>query len=91
MKVGFDSKTYIKAQSRAIKKRLSYFEKMYLEIGGHLLEDKHATRVLPGYNLKSKVEILKKLKKRFDGKVKINIYLYLIKCTASNSNNWLAI
>ena len=62
MKKGFDSAIYIKAQSREVLKRVRKFKRLYLEWGGKLLYDGHASRVLPGYDITSKAKILKKLK-----------------------------
>ncbi len=63
MKRGFSTKLYLKAQTKAIKDRLSKFDnKLYLEFGGKLLYDGHAQRVLPGYGADAKIQLLKKLK-----------------------------
>ncbi|MBT3814940.1 DUF1846 family protein [Candidatus Woesearchaeota archaeon] len=63
MKRGFSTKKYLIAQTKAIKERLSKFDnKLYLEFGGKLLYDGHASRVLPGYEADAKVQLLKKLK-----------------------------
>ncbi|MBS3172022.1 DUF1846 family protein [Candidatus Woesearchaeota archaeon] len=61
---GFDSKKYIKAQTKAIKDRIKKYEKFYLEFGGKLVYDYHASRVLPGYDPTNKIKILKTLKNR---------------------------
>jgi len=61
MKIGFDSTKYIKAQKKSILERIDKFEKLYLEFGGKLLYDLHATRVLPGYNATTKIDLLKQL------------------------------
>ncbi|MBU0586595.1 DUF1846 family protein, partial [Candidatus Micrarchaeota archaeon] len=58
---GFNNEKYLEAQSAAIVKRASYFDKLYLEFGGKLLFDYHAARVLPGYRLNTKIEVVKKL------------------------------
>lgn len=63
MKKGFDSKKYIEAQTREILKRVKKFKRLYLEFGGKLIYDKHASRVLPGYKKTLKVSLLKKLNK----------------------------
>ena len=59
---GFDSSKYLKIQKAEILKRLSKFNRLYLEVGGHLCYDGHASRVLPGYLPKTKLILLKKLK-----------------------------
>ncbi len=61
MKKGFNSQTYIRAQTTEILKRVQKFNRLYLEFGGKLCYDNHASRVLPGYKKTTKVEILKKL------------------------------
>ena len=50
MKVGFDNQMYLKTQSEHIKERIASFgDKLYLEFGGKLFDDYHASRVLPGF------------------------------------------
>ena len=50
MKKGFDNEKYLKIQSEHIKERISKFgDKLYLEFGGKLFDDYHASRVLPGF------------------------------------------
>ena len=61
-KIGFDNKKYIRLQSQNIKKRVSQFNKLYLEFGGKLFDDNHASRVLPGFEPDSKIKMLLKLK-----------------------------
>jgi len=63
MKRGFDTEKYIRAQKKEILKRIKKFDRLYLEVGGHLAYDGHASRVLPGYNPKTKLELLKTLGK----------------------------
>jgi len=64
MKLGFDTKKYLSVQKRAIEERLSKFSgRLYLEFGGKLLDDFHASRVLPGYDANAKLTLLKSLKK----------------------------
>ena len=61
MRIGFDNDKYIKMQSEHIRERISKFEnKLYLELGGKLFDDYHASRVLPG-QLDSKIKMLAKL------------------------------
>ena len=62
MKKGFDNKKYIKVQSAKIKERFKMFDKLYLEIGGKLFDDYHASRVLPGFEPDVKINMLKELK-----------------------------
>ena len=62
MRTGFDNKKYIKLQSKKIKERIKMFDKLYLEIGGKLFDDSHASRVLPGFESDAKIQMLKELK-----------------------------
>lgn len=61
MEIGFDNEKYLEAQTKAIKERVGKFDKLYLEIGGRLTYDGHASRVLPGYKPKNKIHLLKAL------------------------------
>lgn len=62
-KIGFDDETYKKTQSEKINERIAQFGgKLYLEFGGKLFDDYHASRVLPGFKPDSKIEMLKKIK-----------------------------
>ncbi len=63
MKIGFDNEKYVSMQSQHILERISKFDnKLYLEIGGKLFDDYHASRVLPGFKPDSKLQMLLKLK-----------------------------
>ena len=63
MKTGFDNEKYLKIQSEQIKKRIAQFgDKLYLEFGGKLFDDHHASRVLPGFQPDSKLQMLLQLK-----------------------------
>ena len=62
MKKGFDNEKYLKIQSEHIKDRISKFrDKLYLEFGGKLFDDYHASRVLPGFEPDSKLRMLLQL------------------------------
>jgi uncharacterized protein (UPF0371 family) len=62
-KIGFDNKKYLSMQSEKIQERISSFgDKLYLEFGGKLFDDYHASRVLPGFEPDSKIKMLLKLK-----------------------------
>jgi uncharacterized protein (UPF0371 family) len=62
-KNGFDNELYLKEQSAAIIERVEKFNnKLYLEFGGKLLFDMHASRVLPGFDPNVKMRLLQKLK-----------------------------
>ena len=63
MKTGFDNNKYLKIQSEQIKKRIAQFgDKLYLEFGGKLFDDNHASRVLPGFQPDSKLQMLLQMK-----------------------------
>lgn len=64
---GFDNERYLEQQSREILERIDRFQgKLYLEFGGKLLYDYHASRVLPGYDPNVKIKLLKQLKDKID-------------------------
>ena len=62
MKKGFDSELYLKIQSEKIQERINMFDKLYLEFGGKIFDDFHASRVLPGFESNAKIKLLEKLK-----------------------------
>jgi uncharacterized protein (UPF0371 family) len=62
MKIGFDNEKYLAEQTAAINERVSRFsDKLYLEFGGKLLFDFHASRVLPGFDPNVKMRLLQSL------------------------------
>ena len=62
MKIGFDNDKYLKMQSQHIRERINQFgNKLYLEFGGKLFDDYHASRVLPGFEPDSKLRMLMQL------------------------------
>ena len=62
MKLGFDNEKYLKMQSEHIMERIKKFDnKLYLEFGGKLFDDFHASRVLPGFAADSKLQMLLQL------------------------------
>ncbi len=62
MKIGFDNQKYIETQSEHIRERIGQFGgKLYLEFGGKLYDDHHASRVLPGFEPDSKLRMLMQL------------------------------
>ena len=62
MKIGFDNQKYLKMQSEHIKERIDKFgDKLYLEFGGKLFDDYHASRVLPGFEPDAKLKMLMQL------------------------------
>lgn len=63
LRIGFDNEKYLELQSQKIRDRIKEFGgKLYLEFGGKLFDDYHASRVLPGFEPDSKIQILNKLK-----------------------------
>ena len=63
MKIGFDNNKYLSMQSSHIMERIAQFgDKLYLEFGGKLFDDYHASRVLPGFAPDSKLQMLLELK-----------------------------
>ncbi len=73
MKVGFDNNKYIELQSQKIRERISQFGgKLYLEFGGKLFDDYHASRVLPGFEPDSKIRMLSNLKNDVEIVIVIN-------------------
>ena len=72
-KSGFDNEKYLKLQSQKIQERISLFgEKLYLEFGGKLFDDFHASRVLPGFEPDSKIRMLIELKDEAEIIIAIN-------------------
>ncbi len=62
MRIGFDNEKYLRMQSEHIRERISQFDnKLYLEFGGKLFDDYHASRVLPGFEPDSKLRLLMQL------------------------------
>lgn len=62
MKIGFDNQKYLSMQSEHIRERINQFDnKLYLEFGGKLFDDYHASRVLPGFAPDSKLQMLMQL------------------------------
>ena len=72
-KIGFDNEKYIELQSSHIRRRIDQFGgKLYLEFGGKLFDDYHASRVLPGFAPDSKVRMLVQLKEEAEIVIVIN-------------------
>ena len=75
MKYGFDTEKYIKIQSEHIRERIAKFgDKLYMEFGGKLFDDFHASRILPGFEPDVKLKMLEKLKDELE----IIIVIWLI-------------
>ena len=73
--VGFDNEKYIQTQSAHIEQRIAQFGgKLYLEFGGKLFDDYHASRVLPGFAPDSKVNMLLQLKNQAEIVIAINSF-----------------
>ncbi|MBE6875347.1 MAG: DUF1846 domain-containing protein [Ruminococcus sp.] len=72
-KIGFDNDKYLKMQSEHIRERIAHFgDKLYLEFGGKLFDDYHASRVLPGFKPDSKLQMLLQLKDEAEIVIVIN-------------------
>lgn len=72
-KTGFDNDKYLKVQSEKIMERISKFGgKLYMEFGGKLFDDYHASRVLPGFQPDSKIRMLTKIRDNVEVVVVIN-------------------
>ncbi|MBN2121364.1 MAG: DUF1846 domain-containing protein [Candidatus Omnitrophica bacterium] len=66
-KVGFDNEKYLQEQTKAILERVERFDnKLYLEFGGKIIFDYHASRILPGFDPSVKMRLLKQLKDKAD-------------------------
>lgn len=75
MKIGFDNDKYLQMQSEHIRERIAQFGgKLYLEFGGKLFDDYHASRVLPGFKPDSKLQMLLQLKDEAEVVIAINAY-----------------
>ena len=73
MKIGFDNNQYLETQSQHIRDRIAKFGgKLYLEFGGKLFDDYHASRVLPGFKPDSKLQTLMQLKDEAEIVIVIN-------------------
>ena len=73
MKIGFDNNKYLSTQSQHIRERISQFgDKLYLEFGGKLFDDYHASRVLPGFAPDSKLRMLLQLADQAEIVIAIN-------------------
>ena len=70
--IAFDNEKYIKLQSEKILERISHFDKLYLEFGGKLFDDAHASRVLPGFKPDSKLQMLRSIKDKIEIIITIN-------------------
>ncbi|MDE5754527.1 MAG: DUF1846 family protein, partial [Oscillospiraceae bacterium] len=72
-KIGFDNQKYLTMQSAHIRERIANFGgKLYLEFGGKLFDDYHASRVLPGFKPDSKLQMLLQLKEEAEIVIVIN-------------------
>ncbi len=64
--LAFDQEKYLETQTKEILKRVKKFNKLYLEVGGKLIDDQHAARVLPGFKPSTKIDLLRKLKSKLE-------------------------
>ena len=73
VKLGYDNEKYLRTQSAHIQQRLNFFGgKLYLEFGGKLYDDYHASRVLPGFQPDSKLRMLLQMKEQVEMVIAIN-------------------
>ncbi|MBQ9130016.1 MAG: DUF1846 domain-containing protein, partial [Clostridia bacterium] len=73
MRIGFDNEKYLSLQSDCIRQRIEQFGgKLYLELGGKLFDDYHASRVLPGFEPDSKIRMFSQLKDDVEIIISIN-------------------
>ena len=73
MKIAFDNKKYLELQSENILNRVEKFgNKLYLEFGGKLFDDFHASRVLPGFQPDTKLKMLLEIKEKVEVVIAIN-------------------
>ena len=73
MKIGFDNEKYLKIQSEQIRERIAQFDgKLYMELGGKLFDDHHASRILPGFQPDSKLRMLAQLRDSIEIVIVIN-------------------
>ena len=66
MTIGFDHVKYLEEQSKFILERVNDYDKLYLEFGGKLFNDRHAMRVLPGFDENAKIKLLHKLREKVE-------------------------
>ena len=79
MKYGFDTEKYIKIQSEHIRERIAKFgDKLYMEFGGKLFDDFHASRILPGFEPDVKLKMLEKLKDELEIIIVISAFLTFV-------------
>jgi len=73
MKIGFDNEKYLRIQSEHIRERIAEFDgKLYLELGGKLFDDHHASRVLPGFKPDSKLRMFAQLRDQLEIIIVVN-------------------
>ncbi len=73
IKIGFDNEKYFRLQKEKIQERIASFDnKLYMEFGGKLFDDFHASRVLPGFHYNNKVELLKQMRDDMEIVIAIN-------------------
>ena len=87
MKKGFDNAKYLQMQSQHIRERIAQFDnKLYLEFGGKLFDDYHASRVLPGFEPDSKLQMLLQLKEQAEIVIVISAQDIISRCAATTAS-----
>ena len=90
MKYGFDNEKYIRIQSEHIKERIAKFKgKLYLELGGKLFDDHHASRVLPGFQPDSKLRMFQQLSSSAEIIIVISVLIALGSLLFFKAKKWL--
>ncbi|MBQ8637208.1 MAG: DUF1846 family protein, partial [Clostridia bacterium] len=86
-RIGFDNEKYQRMQSLYIRERVQKFgDKLYLELGGKLFDDYHASRVLPGFEPDSKIKMLMQLKDKLEIVIAISA-IDIVKNKVRNDSN----
>ena len=81
VKLGYDNDKYLLTQSAHIRQRLNFFGgKLYLEFGGKLYDDYHASRVLPGFQPDSKLRMLLQMKEQVEMVIAVLMAMTISTC-----------
>ena len=67
----FDNEKYIEKQTKKILERLSNYSRMYLEVGGKIFDDYHASRIISGFNIDNKAKVVSNLKEKLNGDLEV--------------------
>ena len=90
MRIGFDNDKYLALQAEHIRERIGQFGgKLYLEFGGKLFDDYHASRVLPGFQPDSKIRMLQQMAEDVEIIIAINAFLGQILHAGSSATSFV--